>query len=66
VQKSVNKKYKHQELVEELHYQLEHNICPRCGTRLKPNYKFCHQCGSKLGDRTLTPGMELYKRCTEK
>jgi hypothetical protein len=25
--------------------------CPRCGTPLVPRAKFCHQCGSPLGQQ---------------
>ena len=29
-------------------------FCPRCGTQVRSNAKFCHKCGHKLSNRVLT------------
>ena len=36
--------------------------CPKCGTELRPNAKFCHKCGTP-GGRKITGQMR--KRCSE-
>jgi DNA-directed RNA polymerase subunit RPC12/RpoP len=38
------------------------NACPKCGTKLPAEAKFCMECGTKIGEESTPPAVQQVER----